>query len=223
MSAPFVIGQGADTAGLTGATTYPFPSGYTATQGDTGLLIVETNLTGGVTAPTGWPHITNSPRAQGSNVTSLSIMRCDFLGGESAPQIAGVSDHQVGFMLVLGNAGALDFAPVGSGNASGSNMSATGGTTLGEDRLVLVCSANQTDIATDNYSAITNSTLTGFTVQNQAFTANGNGGGVMVATGTRATAGATGTTTATIGTAGATANLVFAIMPNTFEQWGTEM
>lgn len=220
MAIPTIVGVGADNSGTTGAVTYAWPASYTPTAGDVAYLICETNVTGGLTAPSGgWAHITNSPRAQGSNVVSLSVFELVLAGGESAPQVPGASDHQSGFVIVfrgcdVSGGSPIDFTPVGSGNAAGSNMSATGGTTTVADCLVVVCSANSTDSASDQYSAISNGSLANLAIQNQAPTTSGNGGGSMVATGEKATAGATGTTTATVA-AGATANLVFALKPAT--------
>lgn len=215
MTAPTVPGAGADNHGTTGAVTYTLP----AHQADDILLLVcETNVTGGLTAPSGWAHVTNSPKAQGSNVTSLSVFWLRAASSsETDPQVPAAADHQVGFAFnargVINSGNPWDFTPVASGNASGSAMSATGGTTTVADTLVIVCSGNATDTASDNYTSVANGTLAGFSVLNQSFTTDGNGGGVMVATGTLAAAGATGTTTATITTAGATANIVLALVP----------
>src|SRR5438045_793399 len=97
---PTVHGVGTVNHGTTGAVTYTLP---THSAGDILFLIVETNVTGGVTAPTqdgGWAHVTNSPRAQGSNVTSISVMwKLATSGAMTNPVILAQADHQIGVAI----------------------------------------------------------------------------------------------------------------------------
>jgi hypothetical protein len=216
MAIPTVAGVGADNSGSTGSVTYTLPSHQ---ADDILLLVCETNVSAGLTTATsGWAHVTNSPRAQGSNVTCINVFwKRAASGSETNPVVDATSNHQAGFAMAVRGCVTVgnpwDFTPVGSGTASGSTMSATGGTTTVANCLVLICSANFNDTATDDYSAISNGSLANLTIQNQAFTSSGNGGGSMVATGEKATAGATGTTTANVTAATATSNLVFALHP----------
>lgn len=214
MAFPTVVGVGADNAGTTGAVTYVLPVHQ---ANDILVCVVETNVTGGLTTATsGWVHVTNSPKAQGTNVTSVSVFwKRATSSSETNPVIDATSDHQAGFTIgfrgCVTSGNPWDFTPVASGTSGSLTMSATGGTTTVADCLVCIFSANNTDTAVDAYSLIINASLTNLAIQNQSFTASGNGGGCMVGTGEKATAGATGTTTATMGATSSTANIVLAL------------
>lgn len=216
MTLPTYQGAGADNSGA-GNVTYTLPSHQV---GDLLIGVIETNITVGLAAPTSgsvpWAHVTNSPRAQGSNVTCINVFWVHAMSNSTTNPtvLIGTGDHQVGaFHCIRGAGQPNNFTPVGSGNAALNNMSATGSTTVGSDVMVFVASANQLDSATDNYSTIANGQagIANLTERNQVFTATGNGGGILFVTFTRASAGATGTTTATVivQTNAATSNLVF--------------
>lgn len=215
MAIPTVAGVGATNSG-TGATTFTLPAHVVD---DILILFCESGETGGLTAPSGWAHITNSPRAQGTNVTCNSVFwRRAISGSETNPQVPAPANHLDGFAIafrgVVNNGDPFDFAPVGNGGAAQTSVSATGGTTNGTDRLVVVAVVGNLDVATDQFSAPSNASLANLTTQQEFWTTDGNGGGVAVFTGEKATAGATGTTTATMASMTYSA-LTFALVPDT--------
>lgn len=196
MGMPTVEGVGTPNSGI-GNVTYALPA---HAANDIILLPIECAESVGVTAPAGWAHVTNSPRAQGSNVTAVNVLwRRAASGAETAPTVTDPGNHQVGFTLVVRgvrtSGDPWDFAPVGNGAAGATSFSATGGTTTGVDRLVVVAVAGNADIATDQFTSVANATLASFLEREQVFVIDGNGGGIGVWTGQKATAGATGTTT----------------------------
>jgi hypothetical protein len=219
MAAPTIVGVGTGNAGLTSTVTYALPTGYAA--GDWLYLVVETSDTAGMAAPSGWAHITNSPKAQGSNVTALNVYRLlATSGSETDPTVPASTNHQSGFAFAVNGAdssGALDFVST-DGSAASTSFSFTGGTTTGADRLVLNVATSSIDQATDPFGTATNSSLAGFGVVGFNGTANGNGGGVKAWSGTLASAGTVAATTGTC-TSTARAVLTFAIPPGL--RWST--
>ncbi len=186
-------------AGLTAATTYTIPAGYAID--DVMVLVVESGATTGVvTPPTGWTHITGSPRAQGSNVVSISVMwkRVTSLS-ETNPSVAGQANHQLGNITVFRGCittGTPFELPVGSGSAT-VGVSHAVGTTTGAQELVALWCASSVDATTDQFGAFTNGSLSSVTKVGQGGTLNGNGGSITFVTGVRAVAGNAGTFTAT--------------------------
>jgi hypothetical protein len=215
---PTVQAVGTPNSGTTSGVTYTLP---THQADDILLLFVECSTTAGVSAPSGgWADITNSPRAQGSNVTCLNIFWLRATGsGTTNPTTGAAANHQVGFTVVVRGAittgNPWDFSPVGTGFGAQSTFSATGGTTTVADCLVMVGIVSNTDTATDEFTSAANASLSSFTEQEQVFVTDGNGGGVACYTGGKASAGATGSTTGNITTTNSYSALTFAIKPAT--------
>lgn len=214
MTIPVVQAVGTPNHGV-GAVTYAIP----AHQADDLLfLFVECSDSVGVTAPSGWAHITNSPRAQGANVTCNNTMwRRATDGSTTDPSVAGTVNHQVGFVVVVrggvttGNP--WDFSPVGDGTAGATSQSADGGTTTVADCLVMVGVADNQDTVTNQFSNVANASLSSVTLQQQSFTTDSNGGGIVVITGGKAVAGATGDTTMQTALSCSWSALTFAVKP----------
>jgi hypothetical protein len=188
----------------------------THAAGDILLLFVECAESAGVTAPAGWAHVTNSPNAQGSNVTCANVMwKRATTSSETNPTVVDPGNHQIGFVVAVSGAIATgtptDFAPTTNGQAGVTTFSATGGTLTVTNTRVFVFVASSVDVLTDQFTSVTNASLTGFAIVDQEFTDLGNGGGVGVWSGTKTTTGTTGTATGTIGTSGSYASIVFAI------------
>jgi hypothetical protein len=81
------------------------------------------------------------------------------------------------------------------------------------------------DTATDNFGTLATPTgLTSFTVLDRLFTTNGDGGGIIVASGIKATAGFVGNLTWTFATAAAWSGIAMSLPPTLpvteFEGWG---
>lgn len=196
MAIPTVHAVGAANHG-TGAVTYTLPTHATD---DILVLYVECSDSAGVTAPTGWAHATSSPQAQGSNVTCANVMwKRATSSSETNPQVPTGPNHQIGVAVsysgcvLSGNP--WDLVASAGGGAGQTSISAAAGSTTVVDCLVTYLVVNNTDTTTNQFSSMANSTLSGFTEQAQSFTTDGNGGGVGVYTGGKATAGSTGTLT----------------------------
>jgi hypothetical protein len=201
------------------AVTYTLPAHQ---AGDILLLCVECAESVGVTAPAGWAHTPGSPRAQGSNVTAVNVLwKRATSSAEPNPTVADPGNHQVGFAVrVRGVRTAGDpwaVAPMGDGEASGADFAlVTTQSTTEPNTRVMVLIAGSADTDTDNFTSVTAPNLGSFALVQQAWTLDGNGGGIGCYSGTRATAGTIGTisgstpvaaavSAVTIGLVGATA------------------
>lgn len=212
MAIPTIAAVGAFNDASTGSLTVSLP----AHQADDILLVFhETNVSTGSSTPSGWAHITGSPRSQGANVVAVSILwKRATSSSETNPVFSASSNHQMAFAVAARGCVTAgdpwDFAPVDYGVAA-TSLSVPGGTTTVTNTRTFVVIANSADILTDQISAVSNGSLTGFAVIDQEFTDMGNGGGVGVWSGTRTTTGSTGTTSATV-VSGSSAALVFALV-----------
>ena len=217
MAAPTVVAVGSPNSGVNNVTVTLPPH----QAGDILLVVAECSESAGISAPSGgWAHITNSPRPQGSNVTCCNVFWLRATGsGTTNPSLPDPGNHIVAFAAVIRGAvssgNPWDFAPVGDGAAGASSFSADNGTTTVADTLICAVVAGNTDTATDQFSSVSMSGVSGFTEQDQAFTASGNGGGISLYTATRTTAGSPGSCDGTIAGTATWSSLVFAIKPLT--------
>lgn len=198
MTLPTVTPPTSPNSGTTGAVTYALP---TYAVGDLFVLPIECGATAGVTPPAGWAHVTGSPRAQGSNVISLSVLwrRAESLS-EVSPTVAGSANHQVspGIIRVRGGLASGDPWVASAGNnANSTAASVVPGSSATPDTVCLAFFASSIDASTDQFGAISSSALGGLTKIAQAGTTNGNGGSITVAQASRSTAGSYGTLSAT--------------------------
>lgn len=233
MAIPTVFSVGTAIAGATSLN--PVPPSHQAD--DILIMVFENGSTVGTTLSgsannAGWADITNSPRAQGSNVTALNVFwKRATSSSEPTPQTNAAGNHAIGFIFCvrgcITSGNPWDFTPVGSGAASSGGVdgpfSATGGTTSVADTLVIIASASQSDqpgppvgyrVSAGGAAGAVNASLSGLTEVLQATTTSGNDGSISVFAGGKAVAGATGTTTGVIPVAAAQSNLVFALVPS---------
>jgi len=204
VAAPTLV-LGTPNAGTTGATSYTQASH--ATDDILGLA-TETNVTGGLsdpTAPTGCVNVDNSPRPQGSNVTTITAWwKRATSGAEADFSVPATANHQVGIPfrirggLTTGDPWDVAAADGQATGTTGRAFDVSGGntlTTLTADSLVVYLIACHRDTDDDTFAgAITTAPtgLTSWTVHDQHFTSDGNGGGILVASGVRATPGVVG-------------------------------
>ena len=210
-SAPTFVAAGA-VASNAAAITPALPAGI-ATN-DILLLFLETanqaisipNQNGGT-----WTEVTNSPQgtgtAAGSGATRLTAFWSRYNGSQGAPTTSDSGNHQLGRIVAIrgaatsGNpwdvtAGGVD----ATADTSGSIPGAT--TTLANTLVVAAIATALPDASgTANFSAWTNSNLTGLAEQTDNTVTAGNGGGLAVARGEKGTAGAYGSTSVTCATA----------------------
>lgn len=210
MTVPTVRGVGASSEGATPG----LPSGTAV--GDLLVCAIESHPSGAVTA-SGWTVAPESPVQNGDGNTRLTILYRVATGTGDAPTLGGWSDHIISQIIGI-TTGTYDSAdPFGvttqsahAGADSSTTLTFPGLTTLYKNSLILgFCAAHEDGSA----SAFVNASLTSLTEQIDAFTLNGNDGGIIGFSGTMPTIGATGDTTATYTVTVRQARIVFAISP----------
>lgn len=214
------VGAGTFTAG-TGASTPPIPAG--AVAGDIMVLLCETSnaviVNDAALQSAGWTPFSSSPQGTGSGTTATRLTSYwkRHTGTESNPALGDSGDHTGGIVMVFRGckaSGSPIDADAGSVAASAStSVSCPTITTTGADRMVVAAVAWSTDSASAQTSSWTNANLTGLTERQDSGSTAGNGGGISVATGVMATAGAVGATTATLATSSVQGRIQFALIP----------
>jgi len=205
--APTYVAAGAVTYS-TGAITPALPSGIAA--GDILLLFLETtNQTISISNQNGgtWAAVTSSPQGTGTTGTygtgtRLTAYWSRYNGTQGAPTTSDSGDHQIGGIIAIRGAVASgnpwDVTAGGVDATSDTSGSIPGATTTVANTLVVTAIATSYDISSTSFFASwTNSNLAGLTERVDNATSTGNGGGIGIATGTKATAGAYGNTAVT--------------------------
>ena len=221
-SIPTVVGTGAVAYG-TGAITPALPSSLQAN--DILLLILNTsNQTITIPTPNGgtWTQV-GSTQGTGTGGSSgsvaLTIFWSRYNGTQGAPTTSDSGDHQIGRIIAIRGAttSGNPWDVTGAGVDATANTTATipGATTTVANTLVVVAAAVglPDSNGTANFSAWTNSNLTSLTEQIDNTRAAGVGGGIGVATGGKAAAGAYGNTTVTLASSAKKGMMGIAIKP----------
>ena len=202
----------------TGAATPGIPTG--TTTNDIMLLFAESNGQA-ISTPSGWAQIDT----QTTTGTRLSVFWKRATASESAPTVADPGDHVTARIHTIrgcvetGNP--YNAFQGGVEATSDTSLSATGTTTTLVNCLVVVGATSSADITTSGtaaWSGWTNASLSSLTERSDDRRTEGDGGCLGVATGGKATAGATGSTTATLSTsptssAGTKAFITIAMQP----------
>ena len=203
----------------TGAITVAWPAHQ---ANDVALLVVETaNQAVTLSTPAGFAAVTNSPQgtgtAAGTAATRLTVFwKRATTSAEASAVVADSGDHQdariITFRGVVASGNPWD---VTAGNTATASTSASipGATTTVANTLVVAITANVTDTTTARYSAWANASLASITERMDSNTTQGNGGGIGIATGVKAAAGAYSATTVTLATSSVKANLSIALKP----------
>jgi PKD repeat protein len=207
-SAPTFVAAGTVAAG-SGTITPGLPAGIQTN--DILLLFLETaNQTITISNQNGgtWAQVTGSPQGTGtvggSSSTMLTVFWSRYNGTQGAPTASDSGNHQIGRIIAVrgcptsGNpwdvtAGGVDATEDTSGSIPGAT------TTVANTLVVTAIASSRPDLnGTAAFSAWTNANLTGLTERVDNTTTSSNGGGIGVATGTKATAGAYGATAVTV-------------------------
>jgi len=222
-AAPTFVAAGAVSSG-TGAITPALPAGI-ATN-DVLLLFLETsnqaisisNQNGGT-----WTAVTGSPQGTGSgassNATRLTAYWSRYNGTQGAPTTSDSGDHQLGRIIAIRGAATSgnpwDVTAGGVESAADTSGSIPGATTTVANTLVVAAIATALPDAsgTANFSAWTNANLTNVTERTDNTVTAGNGGGLGIATGGKATAGAYGNTAVTCASSTRKGMMSIAIKP----------
>jgi len=208
---------GAEATG-TGAVTPVWP---THVAGDVALLFVESeNQTITLSTPAGFTEITPSqgtgtPAAAGAVKLSVFWNRATS-SAMANPTVADPGDHV--YARILTFRGIIDtgdpYEVVAGSVKSTASTTTTFDTvtTSTANDLIVLASAWDTDSLVGPFRGYVNSNLTSIAKAVDAGTTNGDGGGIAVATGTKATIGATGTTAGTL-TSSITTQMTIALKP----------
>jgi hypothetical protein len=211
---PTFVAAGTVASG-TGNITPGLPAGVTL--GDHLWLAVESEATNPPPAtPDGYQIVSAS--VVGGN-TRLTVFWRRATSVEAAPTVTDVGDHLLARMVAT-RGGTLTGNPwefaTSSTDTSDTSGSMTGGTTTSANCLILGFATSDFDPGSDDtagYSGLTNASLASLTERTDNRAAAGSGGTLMIFTGTKAAAGATGATTYTLANAGTKAHLVLALQP----------
>ena len=208
----------------TGAITPALPAGLQAN--DILLLFVETaNQTSSITNQNGgtWTQVTGSPQGTGTaaatTATRLTAFWSRYNGTQGAPTVSDSGDHQLGRIVAIrGATTAGDPCDVTAGgveatsDTSGSIPGAT--TTVANTLVVAAIATSLPDAAsTAKFSGWTNADLASLTERTDNSVTAGNGGGLAIATGGKATAGAYGATAVTLVNSAVKGMMSIAIKP----------
>lgn len=203
MAMPLVIGVSATAAAGTGAITPAYPTSYTAIADDIALTFCETESGGTVTPPTNWAAVTDSIVSSGTTTRLWAIWR-RLTAGEAAPSIADAGDHNIGRMMIIRGCATTgnpwNVFTTSTELVADTSVSIAGVTTTVDDCLIVyaVSTGQDGSSSTTAYSGWANASLANVAERMDNYTASGLGGGFGVATGEKATPGATGAMTATL-------------------------
>ena len=220
---PTFVAAGTVASG-TGAITPALPAGLQTN--DILLLFLETanqaisisNQNGGT-----WTQVTNSPQgtgtAGGSSATRLTVFWSRYNGTQGAPTTSDSGNHQLGRMIAIRGATTSgdpwDVTAGGVESTSDTSGSIPGATTTVANTLVVAAIATSLPDSngTADFSAWTNANLSSLTERTDNTVTAGNGGGLGIATGGKATAGAYGSTAVTCASSATKGMMSIALKP----------
>jgi len=223
VATPTFVAAGAVASG-TGTITPALPAGLAVN--DILLLSLETanqaisisNQNGGT-----WAAVTGSPQgtgtAAGSSATRLTVFWSRYNGTQGAPTASDSGNHQLGRIIAVRGAttsgNPWDVTAGGVETTADTSGAIPGATTTVGNTLVVAAIATALPDATGtaNFSAWANSNLTSVTERTDNTVTAGNGGGLGIVTGVKATAGAYGNTTVTAGTSAVKGMMSIALKP----------
>ena len=178
----------------------------THAPGDLGLLCIET--CGGEAVPStpaGWTPIPNSPQATGAGATGTRLTvfyKFATKSNEFGENPADAGDHNSGVIVVFSGVSMVgnpwDVTAGGVKGTASTSVSLPSVTTTVADTLIVHIATHDLDIGTAQFSGQTNAALANLTERADLSSTQGNGGGIAIWTGEKATAGAIGATTATV-------------------------
>lgn len=189
------------------------PTWPTHVAGDFALLIAEGNNTDFGAAPSGWTSLGRVP----GNVGALEIWwKFAASGAETNPGITPTSpNHTYANIHTFTNVHATQpiHGQVNCDIITASVGRCPGLTTTVDDCLIFAVAAWNIDSAGPLASAEANSSLGSLTEREDSGTVDGNGGGLIAYTGTKAAAGLVDQTTFTLGSSAALACMTLALAP----------
>ena len=213
------VAAGTFTSGAA-ALSVPAPAGILA--GDLLLLVCE-SANQAITAPTGYTEIgAQASQATGTAAAAGGVRLAVFYkfttGTEANITVADSGDHTTARIHAFRNVNYTNpFNATASGIGTPANTAVTmpAVTTTVPNAMIVLCLANDRDIAsTNNFAAnAVNANLTTITERTDQTVTTGAGGGIALWTAFKTTVGSTGTTTATNGAAVTYGYLTIALRP----------
>jgi len=186
--------------------------------GDIIELYVETNDEAVTTPSGGWAPTPDAPVSEPVAPTRLTIFWLRAASAaETNPTITDPGDHATAFAAsylgCVASGDPYDVTAPGIDNTSDTSVICPGDTTTVDDCLVRAVCATGTDNASVTIGSWANADLANVTDRGDFWTTAGGGGGMGLATGEKATAGAFGNTTGTLTTANTQAMHTAALKP----------
>lgn len=217
MAMPTFVAAGTVFGGITTG-NFPLPAGW-ATN-DILLLAIETNEGESITTPSGWAEVTGSPVEATGTGTRLTVLWRRAQASDGANVTTNdPGDHIYGVILAFRGCPTTgdpwDVTSTSTETTSDTSVSITGATTTVADCLVVAMCARGLDNTDPIFGSWANSDLSSVTEVSDDGTTQGSGGGIGIATGGKATAGAYGATTATLASASAKSMMTIALKPAT--------
>jgi len=198
MALPTYVGGGSTVSAASGAVTASMPSSLAT--GDLLILLVESSDPS-VTVSSGWEPAPNSPVTGTTYATTLSVYYQWYSGSAPARSVSAATDHVItsihAFRGLNKSGNPFNFTASTTGGTTSSGVF-PGGTTRVADSLILVAAGHSRDSTGTFFSSWANASLGSVTERLDTATASGNGGGLALTTGTKATAGTVDDTTATV-------------------------
>lgn len=206
---PFIAAIGTVAKGSGNAVSVSPPAG--AQAGDLLLCFVSTE-NGGQTTPSGYSQITNSPQGNSTFAGSarLGVFQKTHSGSESSVTVGLVGSHVVAVIIAIRNASTTLNVTAGSNASSTASVSCPTATTTVDDCMVLAAVAFSVNTTVGSWA---NANLADFAEILDEATTDDDDGGLAIALGYKATAGATGATTATLASASTQGRMTIAIGP----------
>lgn len=195
------------------------------------LVVLEHRPTEDVsTATPGWVAVTDSPVHSSTDANAGTILSCYWKraadGAETEPTFTGFdANHCFGAAIVIrgcvASGNPWDVTASSLASSGTTVVSIPGDTTTVNDCLIVLLCTHAGDISTAAFSGETNADLANLTERFDASDASGNGGGIGIWTGEKATAGAFGATAATLSGSYEQARLTIALKPSGTGSSGT--
>ena len=162
-----------------------------------------------VTAPAGW---TEFDRSTPTGDNKLVIFKRVAQSGDTAPTVADTGDHGYAVIMGLRGSNLVEETPVdGQVNTASTTATIPAVTTGGNERLIVMAAADGLDATGARFSGATNANLTSITEQFDNGITSNDGGGLVIVTGDKATAGSTGTGSGTYSSAVVQSWITFAV------------
>jgi hypothetical protein len=219
VAVPTFVAVGTSGVGAGGGITPTWPSHQ---ADDIGVLLVQTsNQAVSFSNAAGFVEITDSPQGTGvagaAGASRLSAYWCRATSGAMTdPVLNDSGDHTFCYIAVfrgcIASGNPWDVTS-GDTGASDTAVSIPGDTTTVADCLIVAAVAHAIDATTAQVSGWANADLANVAERRDASTNTGNGGGVGIATGEKAAAGAYGVTTATLDAASLQGRMSIALKP----------